>query len=278
MKKRLLYVMFFIGIASQLWMGHAVGAGKVQGKERTGSPVADGTCGNCHVGGNYNTITTLSLVDANGTLVSKYKSGQAYTLKINVTGASSNGGSAATLFGFQGVALNNTNSSTGTFTLPSIVQTVKIGGRDIIEHKTPKGVGNWEVTWTAPAKNTGPVKFYFCGNACNGANGSSGDKAATAVLTLEEATSTKENKADGFEIVNTIVNDDFLAVKLNIEKSAKYNFTIFSLNGSTEISKELWLNTGESLNEYNISQLPQGIYLINISNGEEMITRKFFKN
>ncbi len=278
MKKRLLYFLFFIGIASQIWMGHAVGPGKVQGKERTGSPVADGTCGNCHIGGNYNAVTTLTMLDANGNAVTKYKEGQTYTLKINVTGAGINGGAGATLFGFQGVALNSTNTSTGSFTIPSVVQTIKIGGRDVIEHKTPKGVGNWEVMWKAPAKNTGAVKFYFCGNACNGANGSSGDKAAPVVLTLEEATATEETKAVGFSILNIFESAENVKIRLNIEKPSQYDFTIYSLDGRAHASQSNWLGEGKAAIDLDLSQLPKGLYLLYLSNGEERLTKKFIKN
>lgn len=277
MKKRLTYVLFFVVLASQLWMGHALGPGKIQGKERTGSPVADGTCGNCHIGGAFDAKTTLTLTDANNNQVTKYKSGQTYSLKIGVTGAGLNGGSAATLFGFQGVALNNTNTNAGTFTIPSTVQTIKVGGRDLIEHKTPKGSGTWDVMWTAPAKNTGMVKFYFCGNACNGANGSSGDKAAPAILTLEESTATNENIAQSFSIQSLVTGNSRLIAGLNVEKSAEYTFQIMDLNGVIQTNIESWLNSGSSSNELDLGKLPQGIYILTISNGFESLTRKFFK-
>jgi hypothetical protein len=279
MKKNLLFLSFFVCLASQIWMGHAVGPGKVQGKERTGSPVADGTCGNCHIGGAYKALTKLTFTDANNNPVTKYKSGQTYNLNILVTGeAETIGGSPAVLFGFQGIALNNQNQSTGVFTIPSIVQTVKIGGRDVIEHKTPKGFGSWDVTWTAPPKNTGAVKFYFCGNAANGGNGSAGDKAAPVLLTLEEATATIEDLGIQFLRFNNLIVGERLSIDYFTEKTSDFTFNIYDINGNILYSQKQRINQGEANTEINLSNLPNGLFILSIQNGDKLISKKFVKN
>ena len=84
--------------------------------------------------------------------------------------------------GFQIVAVDaqaGNNTMYGTFTEGT--GQLKLGnGR--LTHNSRRPINTtdnsveWDFDWTAPAAATAPVRFYYAGNAVNGANGSSGDQ------------------------------------------------------------------------------------------------------
>jgi hypothetical protein len=68
-------------------------------------------------------------------------------------------------------------------------KTASSGGRTNLVQKTPKPNGTFTFNWTAPAKGTGNVTFYFAGLACNGnGNNDSGDYTYTGSHTYPEKT------------------------------------------------------------------------------------------
>lgn len=278
MKHKLVYTAFFVAVMAHIWMGHAIGAGKVLKQNLTGSPLNTETCGKCHnKKGAYDIKPSLTLLDANNKQVTKYKGDQSYTLNIVVTGNGLKGGPPASYFGFQAVALNNKNNNAGTFTVPSIVQLIDIDGRSVIEHKTPKEAGTWSVTWKAPAKNSGPVKIYMCGVACDGNKAVTNDTSATTVLTLEEAVATSNQILHDFSIQRISVNKDMLEVKLNIDRSAEYRFEVIDLNGNVVKHVREHFATGEASKTIELGNHPSGIYILSIGNGVESTAKKFFK-
>lgn len=279
MKHKLIYISFFAAVMAHFWMGHAIGAGKVLKQNLTGSPLNTETCGKCHnKGGAYDIKASLSLIDANNKQVSKYKGDQTYTLNIVVTGNGLKGGAPAEYFGFQAVALNNKNNNAGTFSVPSIVQLVDIDGRSVIEQKTPKEAGTWSVTWKAPAKNSGPVKIYMCGVACDGNKAVTKDTTTTTVLTLEESVATTTQNPVDFSIKRMNMKQGNLEVQMNIDKSAEYKFDIVNLNGNVVHHSKEHFVSGEANKVIDLRSIPSGIYILSVGNGIESTARKFFRN
>lgn len=279
MKHKFIYALFSLAILAHIWMGHAIGAGKVLKKNLTGSPLNTETCGKCHnKKGAYDIKTTLTLLDANNKQVTKYKGDQTYTLNVVVTGNGLKGGPAAPYYGFQAVALNNQNNSAGTFTVPSIVQMIDIDGRSVIEHKTPKEAGTWSVTWKAPAKNSGPVKFYMCGVACDGNKAVTNDTTATTVLTLQESVATSNEILHDFSVKKLFVSNNVLQAELDIARSDEYRFEIIDINGNLLYSTSEKFATGEISKELDVSNISAGVYILSVSNRVESTARKFFKN
>ena len=137
---------------------------------RTGAPF-DGNCNDCHGGGSYNGIVTISglpaMLDANTT----------YPMTITLTATSGSPDEG----GFQVVAVDGSNQNAGDLTpVNGETGTNFSGGREYIEHRGGKNfAGNtvsWNFNYTSPAAAAGnAVTFYFIGNFTNGNNSTSGD-------------------------------------------------------------------------------------------------------
>ncbi|MCH2231242.1 MAG: T9SS type A sorting domain-containing protein [Crocinitomicaceae bacterium] len=161
------------------------GAGASGLGDRTGSPIASGTCAGCHGGGSYSPTTLIQLIDGGGAAVTSYTSGQSYTIRTTVTAGS---GTPAS-YGSQSVALTTANANAGSMSsvITPSTQVVQVSGRDYMEHSGGSLTGVFEVSWTAPNAGTGDVTLYGIGLAVDGTGGTGGDESsATAFLTLTE--------------------------------------------------------------------------------------------
>jgi len=279
MKKNVLLTVFTLSLFSILWMGHNNGAAKIQGKDRTGSPIAFGTCSfsNCHTGGNFGTKTTLTFTDPKGNVITtKYKASTLYTVKINVNGTAMSGGLAPAGYGFQATALKPNNDSAGTFTSAPVAQIIPIGARSYVEQAFQNVSGNWTFFWASPSKGTGQVKFYACGLAVDNKKNVAGDESGVIIKTLEESTATYE-VANSFSVkMNNTIQDE-LYVQLTSDKSGDFLFELIDLSGKVLRSEKRNITTGFNSNEMSVGNLPNGIHLLHITKDGEMITKKFIK-
>jgi hypothetical protein len=147
---------------------------------RTGG-AGESSCSSCHGGSNANgSVAISSNIPAIG-----YTPGTTYTMTVTVTYP------GRTCFGVDVISLNAANTSTGTMIITdaTYTKTSVSGGRTNLVQKTPKSTGTFSFNWTAPAKGTGNVTFYYAGLACNG-NGTddSGDYTYTGNHTYPEKT------------------------------------------------------------------------------------------
>lgn len=160
------------------------GVGSVLVQDRTGSPIAIGTCTSCHGGGGYNPSLSVTVRDIGNNVVTTYTPGDQYTVEYSITGSGSPTG-----FGMQAVILdaaNNGAGAYGTINTPNSQISV-VGGRDYFEQQGIQAAGFFSVDWTAPASGTGTVTIYGMGIALNGNGGTSGDNATPAIsLSLTE--------------------------------------------------------------------------------------------
>ena len=104
-------------------------------------------------------------------------------LPITVTTSQDDG----VVYGFQLTAIDTEGRPAGTWTLNDMIQTQIVEGfvgtnlRQYVEHTfagivpTAFGSKSWTVTWTAPSKPIGLVRFHAAGNAANGNGETSGD-------------------------------------------------------------------------------------------------------
>lgn len=270
MQNRVLGLIFIVSLV--VCSSYSSGPGLVGGKERTGSPGAEGTCANCHLGGSFNAVTSLSLLDSTGAIINNYQAGHIYALKIDISATN------AKVFGFQGVALDVSNKSVGSFVVPSDVQMVKLSGRNIIEQKSPKSTPSWEVQWKAPQNNAGPIKFYFCGNACNGNKNSTGDQAALVDLTLDVATSVQNVLTNNISAFQCFFNNSQeLVAKIYLKKSGNYKISLFDMTGRLVKNEKYFMQQGENIIRLISSPINSGIYIINIANENEQHSTKVLK-
>ena len=56
------YLLFLVGLTFVFFNSSSSGPAAVQGRDRTGSPVANGNCSNCHFGGNFGTSVIAQLL------------------------------------------------------------------------------------------------------------------------------------------------------------------------------------------------------------------------
>ena len=158
--------------------GPSAGLGNVTG-------ASGSSCIGCHGGTSFGTITpSVEILDANGQAAINYEAGQTYRLTVAINNSS---GSPAG-FGFQMVAWNSSNQDAGSFSNPTTdVRVNTVQGRQYVEHNRRSSNNTFSFDWTAPAANTGRVRFFVAGIAANGNNSSSGDGAGTSSFDLEES-------------------------------------------------------------------------------------------
>lgn len=274
MKKNLLITLLPLLLLSLVWMSHNVGEAKAVGKDRTGSPISDGTCGksNCHTGGNYNTKTVISIADAMGNPVTKYKANTTYEMKVTVSGTGQKG------FGFQMVALNATNSNAGVFSNSPVAQIIKLNNIDYIEQPNQNTSGLWKFSWTSPAKGSGLVKFYACGLACDDSKSVQGDQAVATTLSLEETTATYEI-AKSFSVKLQNITRNTLDIEFSGNNTGVYQMEIVDLTGKVLKVDKRNIESGISSIQLPLSNFQQGIYLLHITkNDGDSLTKKFIVN
>lgn len=155
--------------------------------DRTGSPLAGGTCATCHSGGSFGATFSIVAKDAQNNTVTSYFPDSVYTLEFAVNTTTAPNG-----FGMQATILNAANSvSIGALANASSnakVTTIN-GTQDIVEHNALSATNSFSIQWTAPSMGNGNVNIYGAGAAMNGNGGTSGDQGSLGVsLVLSEAT------------------------------------------------------------------------------------------
>lgn len=159
----------------------------------TGGPGETTTCGSCHTGGSYGTVSLQIQLFSSGTTnaVTSYTAGTLYDLRVTVNhtaGTPAGYGFQLTAFRQTGnTPLADTYSSLGSNVKKKTVTTGTYSGRTYCEHNGVTSSNVFNMSWTAPAAGTGTVVFYAAGNAVNGANGDNLDKAGNTSLTVTEA-------------------------------------------------------------------------------------------
>jgi len=152
-----------------------------QARDVTGSPLTTQQCAGCHNGGNFDPVTTITLIDQ-GESVTVYEPGKTYTLQVSIAAENSPAG-----YGYQAVVLDANNDNAGTFGPTSADFRIATSGtRNYLEHVRRQSQPLVEVEWTAPAAGTGEINVYAAANAVNFSSSTSGDNADTDVLTLTE--------------------------------------------------------------------------------------------
>jgi len=157
-----------------------------------GGPVSACAQSSCHVGTAVNGGGgSVELKFPNGLT---YVPGQKQRIQVTITDPT------ATAYGFQASARlgsDETGGQAGTFTeLGSETLVTCQDGRirtgacpaarplEFISHSRPSNANTFEVEWTAPATDVGPVRFYVAANAANFNGQQSGDKIYTANYTV----------------------------------------------------------------------------------------------
>jgi hypothetical protein len=264
-----------MSFAAYVWFGNASGPGSVQNTDRTGSPVSPGYCGvsSCHGGGDFGTNVAIQLLDENRDTITEYIPATTYTLRISIAATGAEG------FGFQAVALTESNAGAGEFGVPADgTQVITISNRDYAEHSSRSNTNSFEIDWTAPDAGSGAITFYAAGNAVNGDFDFTGDDPDTSSLNIMEGLSS------GLR--------DQIANQLNLRIFPSLPQSIITAQWSREVTVDkIAINdlTGQtyyveniksgSITEMNIPvyNLPAGIYFVRLLTSKGFQTQKFVK-
>ncbi len=158
---------------------------------KTGAP-GEGTCADCHSGITGSPDST-SLTGIPGNV---YTPGATYTMTLSLQWVSQR------RWGFELTAMALSGGSAGQVTVTDPTNTqYSTAGTGYLKQTsagtfngTPWGV-SWTFQWQAPPAGSGPVVFYWCGNACNGNNSPSGDAVCRDSLLVNEGTGVSERPA-----------------------------------------------------------------------------------
>jgi SprB repeat len=184
---KLVYRTFLLLCVTSVWftLSSYEGGAAAKNKSLTGAPFGTGTCGNCHSGGSFGTVTVAIQIFEVGTstVVTAYTAGKAYDAKLTI-----NATTAPPLYGFQMVAVNAANTQAGAWSgFPTNVNAKTVAARIYVEQKLALTANVNSMTWVAPIAGTGTVKFYACGNAVDGTGDEANDNIGITNLALPEA-------------------------------------------------------------------------------------------
>ncbi|MEM1215120.1 MAG: choice-of-anchor V domain-containing protein [Bacteroidota bacterium] len=261
---RIIYTLSFVLCAAVLFLGNSSGPGAVQGQDRTGSPVANGFCGNCHAVGAFNPTMTLEVLD-NGQAVTDYMAGESYTVRITV-----NADMGAQVYGFQAVALHDNNDNAGSFTAGSGQQVTTLSGsRQYVEHSMRSQSNVFEFQWEAPASGSGNVNFYASVVAANNAQGSGGDGAARldAPVVISDASVSTNDLPELATALTAFPNPatDRVQLKVSVATSTTAQVRMVNLFGQTLRLQTEQLVTGDNQLTLDLADLPAGQYVVEMS-------------
>jgi hypothetical protein len=139
----------------------------------------------------------------------------------------------------------------------------------------------WTIRWKAPANRNQEVKFYATFLAANGNGGSSGDNvfmihknadASSIPLTTDEY----QHTWPVCKIYPSIAEEN-LTVELSMPNRASGEISIYNLKGEQVSKNEFPFNPNNSIKSIYIGDLPNGMYHIQVSNGDLQKTMKFIK-
>lgn len=240
--------------------------------DKTGSPLSDGTCMQCHKGGNFNPSIEIKMYDGD-TEVTMYEPGKIYKLKYTIGHVGN-----PSKYGLQTTALNSSNEGVGTFdNISSGYSAVEFKGVNYVEHSSPSSNEFLNFDWTAPAFGTGDVTFYSGAIAANGNGSTGGDAGVISSLVIKESTNSSDDIMSSSSNLFTLVNNpvkDYL--KLNLKNSdSESNGRIISQNGL--IVNNFSITARDSNFEMNVSNLCSGVYFIQIIQGDRQFVNKFVK-
>jgi hypothetical protein len=245
-----------------------------RGHDKTGSPLSNGTCLDCHSNINFSPNLMVGLYDGE-TQVDKYDPGKEYTLRYELMNSGSPAG-----FGFQTVALNSNDESAGSFSdLPDGFRMIELNNATYVEHESPRPVNSFEVKWTAPQEGGETITVYTGSVAINGNSSPSGDGADTNELILEPNTSgliaDKDFSEDSFSLKSNLVTN---TLDLDFSESNPVGkLSIIDNYGRLWMSESIRGIMGDYY-EVPVASLAPGFYFIRYENEGKGSTLRFYKD
>jgi hypothetical protein len=234
----------------------------------------------CVAGGCHTTLTgggqvTVEVLD-NGTAVTKFVPGKKYTVHISTSGGS------AVVYGFEATVKNSKNRTTGTITVTDNAHTQHcFGFNTYITHTYPTTTGDWSFDWTASTTDTtSTITVYAAVNFANGDGNNTGDhisKGKSSTL-LRSGISEKENLFVSNLRYYPNPVQDYLTINYTLARPTPVSIKLFTLDGRLLQDKEnINSISGDNISSLEMSRLPKGIYVLQLSSEEGTTSRKIEK-
>ncbi len=215
----------------------------------------------------------------------EYTPGQQYSIGLSILRSASTN----PFYGFQIVAMDASNNPAGTMVVTAAnntkINTLAVSGHtyQYMGHKTANSNRNWVFKWTAPAVSSGPVTFYYAFNVANASSAQPTDPEGTIYhnsVTIQEMTTGINDLTDkvaDLTIFPNPVSSNF-GLSFNLKETNQVAAQLYSLSG--QMVKELInekMSEGGFNQQFDINELPAGIYLVKMSVGSAWVTKKIVK-
>ena len=280
MKMKIVYTLFFLAGSAFLFISSSGGAGAAQGRDRTMSPLSgSSSCATCHNSGAFSPSIKVQLLDGENP-VSVWEPEKTYTLSVAIEDAD-----AAEGYGFQAVLLAGDNdSNAGMFGTPSDgIQVTTLNEVDYAEHNTSSTDNVFTIDWTAPAAGLGDIRIYAAGNAANNNASTQGDQGVfltEPVVISEMGPSIAEDRLLRFDEISIFPNPTPAAINLRINNSraGRYTLDLFNAMGQKLQSQNVNLVQGIQTHRIDLTDQPQGVYFLQISDGQQILSKRILKH
>ena len=251
------------------------GRASVDGQGNTDAP-GDATlkCYNCHSSNDKTVEVSIAVLDSEENEVQTYIPGENYNVIVSVIENDPD----LIKYGFQMIGLlaplEQSGESIDTWTEES--EDLRVftlnNGRQYIEHNKPSESNQMIASFTAPESGTGSITLYACGNAVDGANGSSGDQASCTEIEITEDTRVNSFEAGLDYDINIFPNptSDFLRLSFNSGVNRPMEWTLYNTSGRI-VRKQTIKDMRNSSVEWPIYELPSGLYYLEFSSGMNKI-------
>jgi len=241
---------------------------------RTGSPGDGANCVGCHTG---------ALASSGGSITSNvpvtgYIPGTTYTITATISAAGIN------KYGFQVSPQGTTATQKGTLVVTNAIETKLIGTTGkYITHKTGgttgTGTKTWTFNWIAPVAGSGNAILYGAFVAANGNGSNSGDQVFLTSLLIQENLTAGimdiANNADSWIVYPNPASDNINIESLDVRAEIK-SLDLYDITGKR--LKSISYETFSQTQNFDIADLPSGVYVLNIQTDKSVITKKFIKN
>ena len=281
----------FAGIAILiLFLNSSSGYGSVNDEGITGAPGDEmnganpKTCQYCHSAGAFGPPTmTIQFLDSTATnIVGTYIPNKLYTIRVTITAGS---GTPAG-YGFQMIDIRKSNNTNIKGFLPSAQQnsgiqitTLMKNGRQYAEHNMRSIVNRFNVKWRAPATTgLGIITFYAAGNAVNGNNDLTGDGATFKSAEFPEVVVSAKDIVENAQmsISNNPVTEG-VVINLESQKERCLQLRVTDMSGRTVLLEPWNITIGNNSKNVNMEQLSKGAYMLQLIEGQSIITKKIIK-
>jgi len=226
----------------------------------TGSPGDGKDCVQCHGGTTtFEAGWITSDIPPEG-----YTPGNTYNMTVTVSGSGDKG--------FQVSPQDPAGQQLGT--LIAGPGTHLNGGTKYVNHssKSTANPATWNFQWTAPVAGTGEVTFY-------GAFTVNKPVTKTSTLVVQQASvGTDDKLSDQVQLAlypNPVQR--FLTIRMETREAMDLQVSVINLSGQHHLFNIIRLQPGIKTQQLDMSSLLPGIYLLKVSDGKRVFSRKIIK-